>query len=127
MTKPVASKRKKIETRKPSVEATRLTKIHAASLGEFAPDVAVREGRVEVVLVDEVGQRKGYGQLVTRRHVGGYLVQLANNDSRGMWWVVAVRLDPPRQVLAGFRLGRRADARHVFDHITEGELDQGLD
>ena len=103
------------------------TKIHAASLGEFAPDAAVRERRVEVVLVDGAGRRKGYGRLVERRRVGGYLVELADDGVRGMWWVVAVRLSPPRRVIVGFRRGRRADARDVFDHVTESELDQGLD
>ena len=107
--------------------ARRFTRVHAASRGEYAPDVAVREGRVEVVLRDETGRRESYGRLVQRRRVGGYLVQLAADTSRGMWWVVGVRLDPPRQVLAGFRRGRRADARHLFDHVTEDELDQGLD
>jgi hypothetical protein len=102
----------------------RSTKIHAASLGEFAPDAAVREQRVEVVLVDEDGRREGYGRLVERRRVGDYLVELADDGVRGMWWVVAVRLDPPRQVLAGFRRERRADARDAFDHVTEGELDR---
>lgn len=100
------------------------TRVHGASLGEYAPDAAVREGRVEVVLVDEDG-RKSYGRLIARSHVGGYLVELADDAARGMWWVVAVRIDPPRQVLIGFRRGRRADARHAFDHLTEVELDRG--
>jgi hypothetical protein len=100
------------------------TKVHAASLGEYAPDAAVLEGRVEVVLKDEDGRRKSYGRLVARRYVGDFLVELADDASQGMWWVVAVRVDPPRQVLIGFRRGRQADARHTFDHASEIELDR---
>lgn len=37
--------------------ARRSIRVYAASLGEYAPDAAVREGRVEVVLVDERGRR----------------------------------------------------------------------
>ena len=85
--------------------AQKRTRVHAASLGEYAPDAAVRAGRAqgarEVALVDELGRRESYGRLVQRRRVGGYLVQLADDTGRGMWWVVAVRVDPPRQVLAG--------------------------
>jgi len=66
-----------------------------------------------------------YGRLVERRHVGGYLVQLTDDALRGMWWIVGVRVDPPRQIFIGFRHGRRADAEHVFRHVTEGELDRG--
>jgi|EndMetStandDraft_4_1072995.scaffolds.fasta_scaffold00912_20 hypothetical protein len=102
------------------------TRVHAASLGEYAPDAAVHEGRVEVVLVTEHGRRESYGRLIRRRRVGDYLVQLTDDAVRGMWWVVAVRVDPPRQVLIGFRHGRRADASHVLDHVTEDELDRGL-
>ncbi len=105
----------------------RFTRVHAASLGEYAPDAAVREGRVEVVLVNEDGRRESYGRLVGRRRVGGYLVQLANDVAGGMWWVVAVRVSPPRQVLIGFVRRRRADAAHVFDHVTEAGLDRGAD
>jgi hypothetical protein len=105
--------------------ARRSTKVHAASLGEYAPSDAVREGRVEVVLVDETGRQESYGRLVKRRHVGGYLVQLAVDVIREMWWVVASRVAPPRQVLVGFRQERRRDAVHVFDHVTEAELDRG--
>lgn len=103
------------------------TKIHAASLGEYAPAAAVREGRVEVVLVDEAGRRESYGRLVRRRRVGGYLVQLAEDSARGMWWIVAVRLNPPRQILIGLRRSRRADARAMFANVTETELDGGAD
>jgi hypothetical protein len=103
----------------------RSTKVHAASLGEYAPDAAVRAGRVEVVLVDEAGRRESYGRLVGRRRVGGYLVQLADDVVGGMWWVVAARVDPPRQVFIGFVRRRRADAALVFDHVTEVELDRG--
>lgn len=105
--------------------ARRSTRGHAASLGEYAPPAAVREGRVEVVLIDETGRRESYGCLVKRRRVGGYLVELADDVLRGMWWVVAVRVAPARQVLVGFRRGRRMDAGHVFDHVTEAELDRG--
>ena len=101
------------------------TKIYAASLGKFAPDVAVREGRVEVVLVNETGQRQSYGRLVARRQVGGYLVQLADDSTRGMWWVVAVSLTPPRNILVGFRQGRRTDARSFFESVTEDDLHRG--
>ena len=104
----------------------RSTRVHAASLGEYAPPAAVREGRVEVVLVDdETGRQESYGRLVKRRHVGSYLVQLADDVLRGMWWIIAVRVDPPRQVFIGLRHGRRVDAEHAFDHITEAELDRG--
>lgn len=102
-------------------------KIHVASRGEFASDAAVRERRVEVVIVNKHGQRESYGQLVQRRHVGGYLVELTDDAVRGMWWVIAVRDTPPRSVFLGFRRRRRADARLLFDHATEDELDQGLD
>lgn len=105
----------------------RFTRIHLASLGEYAPDGAVRDGRVEVVLRDETGRRESYGRLVQRRRVGAYLVQLADDTSRGMWWVVGVRLDPSRQVIVGFRHGRRSDARRLFDHVTEREIERGPD
>ena len=105
----------------------RSTRVHAASRSEYAPDAAVREGRVEVVLVDDAGRRQGYGRLVRRRRVGGYLVQLADDVAGGMWWVVAARVDPPRQVFIGFVRRRRADAAHVFDHVTEAGLDRGAD
>ena len=101
------------------------TKIHSASLGAYASDAAVREKRVEVVLVDENGRRVSYGRLVARRHVGGYLVEFTDDDTGGMWWIVAVRVDPPRHVLIGFRHGRRAEARRTFEHVTKDELDQG--
>jgi hypothetical protein len=95
-------------------------------LCEYAPDAAVRGQRVEVVLVDETGRRKSYGRLVARRHAGGYLVELADDVAGAMWWILAVRVTPPRQVLVGFRRGRRSDARYLFDHVTEHELDRGL-
>lgn len=101
------------------------TKIHAASLGEYAPAAAVRGGRVEVVLVNEDGRRESYGRLVRRRRVGGYLVQLADDTVRGMWWIVAVRLEPPRQIFMGLRRSRQADARAMFANVTETELDRG--
>jgi hypothetical protein len=107
--------------------ARRSTKVHAASLGEYAPSDAVREGRVEVVLVDETGRQESYGRLVKRRRVGGYLVQLADDAVRGLWWIVAVRMAPPRQVLVGFRRGRRGAAADVFEHVTEAALDRGED
>ena len=101
------------------------TRVHAASRGEYAPAAAVRGGRVEVVLVNERGRRESYGRLVERRRVGGYLVQLTDDVLRGMWWIIGVRVGAPRQVFIGFRHSRRADAEHVFSHVTEGELDRG--
>lgn len=103
------------------------TKIHRASLGEHAPANAVREGRVEIVLADATGRRQSYGRLVERRQIGGYLVQLTDDVRQGMWWIVAVRLDPARQMVIGFRQGRRVDAEHVFRHVTEEDLDHGAD
>ena len=101
-------------------------RVHAASLGVFASSAAVREGRVEVVLVDAKGRRESYGRLVARRRVGSYLVQLADDVPHGMWWVLGIRVEPPRQVFMGFRHGRRVDAEQVFIHLTEEELDQGI-
>lgn len=100
-------------------------KIHVASWGIYAPDVAVRERRVEVVLVDELGRRTHFGQLVKRRRVGGYLVELADDTRHGMWWILAAREDPPHTVLIGFRRARRADAEHVLSYVTEAELNRG--
>lgn len=102
----------------------RSTGVHAASLGEYAPDTAVHAGRVEVMLVNEDGRRESYGRLVSRRSAGSYLVQLTDDAVRGMQWVVATRVEPPRMVFIGFRRGRSADATGVFDHLTEAELDQ---
>lgn len=69
----------------------------------------------------------GASSSVKRRRVGGCLVQLADDVVRGMWWIVAVRMAPPRQVLVGFLRGRRGAATDVFEHVTEAALDRGED
>ncbi len=75
------------------------------------------------MLVDESGRRESYGTLVRRRVVGGYLVELADDAARGMWWVIAVRTDLPRHVIMGFRRERRLDAGRTFRGVTEVELE----
>lgn len=101
-------------------------KIHRASHGDHAPDDAVRERRVEVVLVDEAGAGHSYGWLVERRTVGQYLVELTDDTERGLWWVVVVRTSPPGDsAVFGFRRGRQADAKSMFDDVTEADLDRG--
>jgi hypothetical protein len=94
---------------------------HVVHRGELAPDDAVREGRVAVVLADpETGVRTSYGVLIRRRSCGAYQVRLTHDASASMWWIVAIR--DGHVVTLGFRDGRRADCERVFDTTSEEEL-----
>lgn len=96
---------------------------HVIHRGELAPEDAVREGRVEVVLVDpETGARTSHGVLIRRRSCGAYQLRLTHDAGASLWWIVAVRGDPPHVVTLGFRERRRADCERVFDTISEAEL-----
>ena len=109
----------------------KFTKIHRTHLGELAPDHAVAERRVEIVLLDDSGRRESYGRLVERRRVGGYLVQLTDDVVRGMRWIVATHVatcaDPPRQMISGLPRRRSADAVRVFRCLTESDLQHDPD
>lgn len=109
----------------------RVAKIHRAHLGELAPDDAVADGRVEIVLLDDSGHRESYGRLVERRRVGEYLVQLTDDVPRGMRWIVATRVatsaDPPRQMISGLPRRRSADAVRLFRRLTESDMEHDPD
>ncbi|HWW76132.1 MAG TPA: hypothetical protein VNZ44_12080 [Pyrinomonadaceae bacterium] len=100
-------------------------KIDLTSRSDLHLGSPARDGRAEIVIRDNAGRGVSYGRLVDSRLVDGYLVRFTDDAVHGMWWVIAVRGDPPHSVVVGFGRGRREDARHVFDRVDGVELASG--
>lgn len=95
-----------------------------ATAGERAPEKAIREGRVELVLLNADGTADSYGFVVRRRTEGKYLVELTRDRDR--WCVVAAGGD--QILVAEFHDagGEERDAARMFSQVTERQIDGAL-